>query len=443
MKMPFYPAKDKDFEAAGLPLPAKAEQENKLTALTAEYRRKIRSLIVALDVCTKCGACAKQCHSYLGTEDYNNIPAARADLFREFYKRHCTIAGRFLARLTGKAEMAEDILDEWAAYFYQCNECRRCAVFCPFGIDTAEVTIAARQILSQLGVAPRFFTGITANLARTGNNMGLTKPALLDSCAFLESEIKEETGVVVQIPVDKSNADVLYLPSSADFFVNAETMMGAAKLFHFLGINWTISSTLIEAANFGLLFNQAVMDEHNERIKQAAATVGASMIIHGECGHGWRAVRMRQKGENSTGLENVHILDYAYRRLSTLKLNILPLKVTLHDPCNYTRAGELCEQPRAIIRSCVADFVEMKPNREETFCCGAGSGLLMDEMLNIRLKLGKKKAGQIREVGSIDYLAAPCSICKAQLPELIKHYRLRVGAVGGVIDLLGKALVLK
>jgi Fe-S oxidoreductase len=33
------------------------------------------------------------------------------------------------------------VIKEWFYYFFQCTECRRCSVFCPYGIDTAEITM--------------------------------------------------------------------------------------------------------------------------------------------------------------------------------------------------------------------------------------------------------------------------------------------------------------
>ena len=38
-------------------------------------------------------------------------------------------------------EITIDVLKEWFYYFYQCTECRRCSVFCPYGIDTADITM--------------------------------------------------------------------------------------------------------------------------------------------------------------------------------------------------------------------------------------------------------------------------------------------------------------
>ena len=51
----------------------------------------------------------------------------------------------------------------------------------------------------------------------------------------------------------------------------------------------------------------------------------------------------------------------------------------------------------------------------------------------------------MRYVGA-NYLATVCAICKAQLPEVMKHHKVEVNGevvrVGGVHDLFAKAIVL-
>ena len=443
MKIPLHLAKENEVLSIGIKPLTPEEQQKKAIEGIEEYRQQFRSLMVMLETCTKCGACAKQCHSYLGTEDFNNIPVARADLFRKIYKRYFTFTGKMMAKFSGAEDIDHETLGKWVTYFYQCNECRRCSVFCPFGIDTAEITIAARHILTKLGIVPRFMTGIANNMEKTGNNMGIPKPAILDCCEFMEDEMREETGQDIKIPVDKPNSDVLYVPSSADFFTNVDTMIGVAKMFHVLGVNWTIPSSVLEAANFGLLFDLDTMKEQNKRLRKAAAEVGAKLVVQGECGHGWRAAKMYTEGANGpTDFGIVHVLEYAAQHLPQMKLKKLPMRVTLHDPCNYARAGDIIEQPRDIIKACVTEFVDMTPNREENFCCGGGSGILMDEMMEIRMQLGKKKAEQVKALGELDYFATPCSICKAQLPHVMKHYGMGDLKLGGVMDLVGKALVI-
>ena len=66
----------------------------------------------------------------------------------------------------------------------------------------------------------------------------------------------------------------------------------------------------------------------------------------------------------------------------------------------------------------------------------------MEEMLEIRMKLGRMKAEQIRRLLPLDYVAVACATCKAQIPLLLGHYGMEEVKSGGVIDLLGKAVQL-
>ena len=114
---------------------------------------KYRGLQVFMDSCVKCGACTDKCHYYLGTKDPLNMPVARQDLMRKVYRRYFTFAGKFFGKLgmasfVGAKELEREDLDQWFSYYHQCSQCRRCSVFCPYGIDTAEITMAAREVLA-------------------------------------------------------------------------------------------------------------------------------------------------------------------------------------------------------------------------------------------------------------------------------------------------------
>ncbi|OOY42259.1 (Fe-S)-binding protein, partial [Solemya velum gill symbiont] len=102
---------------------------------------KYRGLQVFMDSCVKCGSCTDKCHYYLGTKDPLNMPVARQDLMRRVYRRYFTFAGKFFGKLgmpefVGAKELEREDLDEWFSYYHQCSQCRRCSVFCPYGIDT-------------------------------------------------------------------------------------------------------------------------------------------------------------------------------------------------------------------------------------------------------------------------------------------------------------------
>jgi Fe-S oxidoreductase len=404
-----------------------------------------------MDICVRCGACADKCQFYLGTGDPHNMPVARAELLRAVYRRYFTPLGRLMPQAANAADFDEEMLALWYTYFYQCSECRRCSVFCPYGIDTAEITIAAREIMAEIGVSTKYVTEVVAKVYEHGNNLGIPAPAWIDNCQFLEDDVLEQTGVPIKFPVDVRGAEVLLVPPSADNFANTDTMIGYGKLFHALGISWTTSTYCNEGGNFGLFLNFANMKKVNNRILTAARMLGVKTIIWGECGHAWRAGIFTPA---LSGPMDEWDPPYPYH-ISQFIVDVLrrgALKgrldksandqytVTYHDPCNTARAGQLIEEPREILRACCNRFIEMPADtiREKTFCCGAGNGLLTDEIMPIRMAGGKPRALAVKHTGA-NFLATVCAICKAQLPESMHYWDVPV-EVGGVVQLLGNAL---
>lgn len=444
------PARSDNLTAVCLPPARPADWQAQAIAKFGELLRKYRSLQVYLDICVRCGACADKCHYFLGTGDPKNMPVGRAELMRKVYRRYFTPLGRLLGALVGAEDFSERVVQEWYTYFYQCSECRRCSIFCPYGIDTAEITIAAREILASIGVATKYITDVVSNVYTHGNNMGIPAPAWKDSCEFLESELKEETGKDIRLPVDAEGAEILFLPPSADIFVNSDTMMGYAKVFHAAGVSWTTSTYCDEAANFGLFLNYRNLKQINARVVEAARRLRVKKIVFGECGHAWRAAVMMNTLNGPLGfLETpypVHIAEFTADliRRGALKLDKsanAKWAVTYHDPCNVARAAGLLEEPREILHAVVLDFREMPANtiREKTFCCGGGGGLLSEELMELRMAGGQLRAEACQATGA-NYLATICAICKAQLREVVKHHQVSA-EVGGVHDLVAKAIV--
>ena len=134
---------------------------------------KYRSFKIFMDICVRCGACADKCHFFIGGGDPKNMPVLRAELLRSIYRGEINKATKILGRLAGGRKLTVDVIKEWFYYFYQCTECRRCSVFCPYGIDTAEITMMARELLHLVGVGTNWIMEPTVNSDRTGNHLGL------------------------------------------------------------------------------------------------------------------------------------------------------------------------------------------------------------------------------------------------------------------------------
>jgi len=448
-----HPSKPKDTRAIDLPTERPADWQERGIRRLGELLERNKSLRVFMDICVRCGACTDKCQFYLGTGDPHNMPVARAELLRAVYRRYFTLAGRLFPQAANAADLDEAMLQQWYTYFYQCSECRRCSVFCPYGIDTAEITAAAREVMCAMGVSTKYVTEVVAKVYETGNNLGIPPAAWKDNCEFLEEDVQEITGVPVKFPVDDAGADVLLVPPSADNFANTDTMIGYAKLFHVLGIRWTTSTYCNEGGNFGLFLNYANLRKVNKRIIDAARMLGVKTIIWGECGHAWRAgiytPALNGPMDEFDPPYPYHISQFIVDMMRKGALNGKidksandQYKVTYHDPCNPARAGQLIEEPREILRACVGNFVEMPAGtiREKTFCCGGGGGLLTDEIMAVRMAGGKPRAMAVKHTGA-NFLATICAICKAQLPEVMKYWDVPA-EVGGVIQLLGNALKL-
>ncbi len=464
-----YVANEKIQEAIGFP--GKMADDWQVThdaviAKMGDLLGKYRSLKVFMDACVHCGACTDKCHYFIGTNDPKNMPVARQELMRSVYRRYFTPAGKMFPSLVGARDLTREVLDEWYTYYWQCSECRRCSVFCPYGIDTAEITMAGRDI---------------GKVHKIGNNLGLPGPALENTLEGLEEDVKEDTGVDVKYPMDVQGAEVLLVTPSADFFAepHIESLIGYGKVFHAAGISWTLSSKASEAGNFGMFIgNYDQLRQIAMRVREAALELGVKRIVVGECGHAWRVAysfwnTLTGIGEGANdpfAIELQKQLDPNYKQPSHIcevtwdLIQAGRLKfdksandhriITFHDSCNVARgsrmgdyAGGQFDIPRNIIRAVANKYVEMAvgTTHEKTFCCGGGGGLLTDDLMDLRVKgaLPRMEAlKQVVEHDGVNFMATICAICKAQFSKVLPYYGHKMGLVGGVHQLVSTAIQL-
>jgi hypothetical protein len=142
--------------------------------------------------------------------------------------------------------------------------------------------MAAREVMAAAGIATKYVTEVVAKVYDTGNNLGIWPLAWKDNCAFLEEDLKDTEGLDIKFPVDQVGVEVLLIPPSADNFVNTNTMIGYAKMFHAAGISWTTSTYCNEGGNFGLFLNYANLKKVNNRILEAARDLKVKKVYWGE-----------------------------------------------------------------------------------------------------------------------------------------------------------------
>lgn len=86
--------------------------------------------------------------------------------------------------------------------------------------------------------------------------------------------------------------------------------------------------------------------------------------------------------------------------------------VSYHDPCHLGRFSGIYDEPREIIEILGGELKEMKHNRKNAICCGAGGGVranypkLAKDIAKIRMSEKPKDA---------KFVLTPCGLCTANL----------------------------
>jgi len=430
---------------------AGSQVERFLTAFAAILRHSNYRFLLDLYSRTsaKCGRCATSCQVYQASQDWRDVPCYRTSLLLDVYKRHFTSSGQLRAKVLGDSTLTQAKIEEMAELFYRCTACRRCHMECPLGIDHGLITHLGRYALSEAGIAPKgLVVSVREQLeGKTANTSAIPLPALLDNLEFLQEELSEMKGTEITFPVDQEGAEYIFYPAVSDYLMEADTLMGNAAVLKATGTSWTIGTNYFDGINYGLFYNDWVLERIIQKLVGEADRLKTKKILIGECGHAARSARQfvpAFAGEQR--LPVMSILELTHQSVKEGKLRLdpdaVPEKVTYHDPCNISRSGWIVDQPREILRSFVKDFVEMTPNGRENYCCGGGSGLVsLDEILDFRMQVsGKIKAEQIAATGA-QIVATPCANCKKQLRELMDYWKLPVQVVG-VHDLVLRAIQL-
>ena len=481
-----YGSKPKDLEYVGLPNPREWSPfdddwklpENWEEIIDEGFKDRLdrfRSVKLFMDICVRCGACADKCHFFIGSGDPKNMPVMRAELLRSVYRKKFTTGGKLLGRLAGARDLDIGVLKEWWYYLYQCTECRRCSLFCPYGIDMAETTIFGRELINLLGLNTDWIAAPVANCYRTGNHLGIQPHAYKDMLDFFTDEIEDITGLRMEQDFNRKGAEILFITPSGDVFADPGTFtcMGYMMLFHYLkgmGLDITWSTYASEGGNFGYFTSHEMAKRLNAKMYAEAERLGVKWILGGECGHMWRVLNQYMdtfngpadfleepvspitgtKFENAKTTKMTHIIEFTADLIRNNKLKLDPSrndnkKVTFHDSCNPARGMGLLEEPRYVIKNVCNNFYEMPPStiKEQTFCCGSGAGLNAGENMELRMRGGLPRANAVKyvhEKHDVNMLACICAIDRAVLPNLMEYWVPEVD-VTGVHELVANALV--
>ena len=408
--------------------------------LTLFEGKLTRSMELYLRMCARCGICTPACHVHQALPEPKYTPAARAELVRQVYKKYFKARCRIFAGLCKAPELDFTIMEKLKEAAYSCTGCRRCMVYCPYGIDTQQIVSIAKLMLIGAEMEPETLTMLADMSIGKGENIDEFKEGFTVGIKKIGPLVLEKWSASDKdnpIPLDAKGADLLFVP-----LAGAHSIAPAAAVFNAAGERWTLS--FFEAVNFGaFLGHPAKTKQIMDRIINEALQLGVKEVVISECGTAFRVMK-QQSGKQPFKVSSVVEVFARYIREGriTVREKSVAEPVIYHDPCQSGRNAGVLEEPRYILRKLCADYREISPKPEYNWCCGGGGGGLVamgDETYDFRMKTGKAKAEQVREANA-SILVTACENCHTQLGQLSKHYKLGVN-VEFLTGLVADALV--
>ena len=378
---------------------------------------------VYLNTCVHCALCSNACHWYLSNDSdprYSPVGKVKQTLW-EILKRR------------GKGTITPQLMKECARIaFTECNVCRRCSMYCPFGIDIAYLLLVVRRICSKLGMVPQFLQDTVNSHAVTSNQMWVKQDEWIDTLQWQEDEASFEMKNAA-IPLDRRGAEIMYSVIAPEPKILAQLINNMAQIFTVVGADWTMPSRDgWDNSNMAMYSGDFETMARVERYHyEAAFDLKVKKIVMGECGHAFRGAAY--DGPKWLSWKNppvplIHAVEYYHELMETGKLKIngkIEEPVTVQDPCNIVRGRGLGEKLREIMRTICSDFRELDPQYEHNYCCGAGGGVINcgPPWKPERVQGNRVKADQLRDSGA-SIVVTPCHNCHSGIEDIVHGYHL-------------------
>lgn len=389
-----------------------------------------------IKTCIHCGLCSDSCHFYLSNDnnpEFSPVGKVKQTIWK-MLKKKGRVSGKFLRQA---AKIA----------YTECNLCKRCAMYCPFGIDIAYLMLIVRRICHKLGITPQYIQDTAHSHSVTLNQMWVKENEWIDTLQWQEEDAREEIADL-RIPLEKEGADTMYSVIAPEPKFQAGLIYQMAIILNKAGENWTMPATPGWDNSDMTMFtgDNEIMGRLKKSHFETAARLRVKRIVMGECGHAFRSVYdmgNRWLGWAMPPIPVVHAIDYYHEIISQKKVKIIKKikePITLHDPCNIVRGRGLHQKARQVVNAICENFIEMHPNCEHNYCCGAGGGVVNcgPPYKNDRMTNSKVKAEQISKTKA-KILLAPCHNCHSGLEDITEHYGINMD-VKFIGDLLYEAI---
>jgi Fe-S oxidoreductase len=118
-----------------------------------------------------------------------------------------------------------------------------------------------------------------------------------------------------------------------------------------------------------------------------------------------------------------HFTQFLAEKLDSGELKLprtVQKRVAYHDPCFLGKRNKIFDPPRHILQSVKGlELVEMRRNRESSFCCGGGAGRTWTEEADPDKRPSVDRVKEALDLG-VEVIATACPFCVTTLEDAIK-----------------------
>ena len=289
---------------------------------------------------------------------------------------------------------------------FQCTTCGACEYQCPVGIQHLSMIVGLRRGAVNTGTwEDEYGTKLFLNLERNGNAMG-----------FAQAE-RDKFVAKQNFPIyDGSQEYCLWLGCMGAYDPRGREIVTAfAAVMQHLGTSFGVlkkercTGDPVRRLGNDLLLQQ-LAETNLATFEQAQVKKIVSICPH--------CVRTMQSdwGEYGVAPAIEHHSEFMARHSAALPAKKDGQSVVYHDPCYLGRYRGIYDQPREVI-ALSSQVVEAPRNRERSFCCGAGGGLVfLGEETGQRVN--HVRAKELADTGA-DVVAAACPFCNTMFRDAL------------------------
>lgn len=393
--------------------------------------------------CMECGRCQDVCPAF-ASEKPLSPKMILVNMERHLLQDGRNVIAKRRDRLPGLVPAIHSEGEIWS-----CTTCGACMHVCPVEIEHIRKIIGLRQ--SQVLMESKFPAELGAffrNMESNSNPWGIGFSKRADWAS----------GLPVKRIQDNPDAEYLFWVGCAGSFDEEGRKTAAAfvELLTRAGVDFAILGTEEKCCG------DSARRLGNEYLFQTLAAGNLERFAHYKikkilttCPHGYNTFKNEYpslvEGQSSlsqeakASLKRIQVFHHTEFLWNLIQEGRLPTqaadrgRLTYHDPCYLGRHNGLVEAPRSVLAACAeGKVVELERNREHSFCCGAGGGLMWTEE-----KLGKRinhlRAQEVISAKA-EIVATSCPFCLTMLRDALKDKDQADIKVKDIAQLLAECL---